>query len=228
MYFSGHLIDSYSENVEYLAPDSISSCLDTESVKEKQRVSVCGIVSSVTVKATKKKEKMAFITVEDRYGEIECLIFPQKYTQLSHMLREDAPLYIEGNISLREEEEPKILVNAVEELCENGRFKRPATPHTPVGAREKKDAARTSNAVATDASALEPLAYKKLYLRVPRMDSSELRAADALLCRAGDTRVIYYDSSSAKYFDSGRDVLLDKGLLARLADILGESNVVPK
>lgn len=223
MYFSGHLIDSYSDNVEYLAPMSISSCLDAEAIREKQNVRICGIVTSVTVKSTKKKERMAFVTVEDRYGEIECLIFPTKYAQLSHMLKEDAPLCIEGNISLREDEEPKVLVRSIEELCENGRFKKPEG-----NAREVKENTVTPAPTATEVVE-KTLQYTKLYLRVPDMNCREYFAARSIVDTAkGGTRVVFYDTSASKYLDSGRDIALTESIMARLCEILGEKNVAPR
>ena len=123
MYFSGHMIDSYSEHVKSLKVKEIAELLDTEAVKEKQSVKLCGIISSVTLKTTKNNQKMAFITVEDRYGEIECLVFPKVYTEFYHHIRVDSPIYIEGSVSIREDEPPKVLVNVIDELIDNSRYK---------------------------------------------------------------------------------------------------------
>ena len=218
MYFSGHLIDSYSENVQHLSPMSISACLDADSVKEKQNVCLCGIVSSITVKTTKKKERMAFITLEDRFGEIECLVFPTKYQQFFGLIREDAALCVEGNISLREEEQPKILVNNIVELAENGRFVPRINVH--------KDTARAdTNTKAPQKSGT----YSKLYLRVPDMSSRKFFEAQRIVeASHGDVKVIFYDSSTSSYRDSGKCVRISVPMMDALIALLGADNVVIK
>ena len=221
MYFSGHLIDSFSENVAHLSPMSISSCLDADSVKEKQRVSVCGIVSSVTVKATKKKERMAFIMLEDRYAEIECLVFPAKYHQFFELVREDAPLCIEGVISLREEEQPKILVNSITELVENGRF----DSHK----ARKPMVTPCAHAQSRPETAPRTPAYSKLYLRVHDFKCQEFLQAQSIINTSqGSVKVIFYDSSSSSYHDSGKMVRITVPMMDKLIDVLGADNVVIK
>ena len=54
---------------------------------------------------------MAFVTAEDMTGAIECLIFPKIYAQLKHCLIEDNVVVLEGRLSLREDEEPKLVLN---------------------------------------------------------------------------------------------------------------------
>ena len=219
MYFSGHLIDSYSDNVEHLSPMSISACLDAEAVKEKQNVCLCGIVSSVTAKTTKKKERMAFITLEDRFGEIECLIFPTKYQQFFSLIQEDAPLCIEGTVSLREEEAPKILVNNIIKLVENGKFdsgvRQPAAPVTPRASKVTQKPAQNIGS--------------KLYLRVPNMDCRAYFEAQRIVdTTRGEVKVIFYDSSSSSYHDSGKTVRITVPMMDKLIELLGEANVVIK
>ena len=219
MYFSGHLIDSYSENVQQISPMTISSCLDTESVKEKQNVCLCGIVSSITTKTTKKKERMAFITLEDRFGEIECLVFPTKYQQFFRLIKEDAALCIEGTVSLRDEEEPKILVNNIIELVENGRFD-PRTVKQTV----------TSRGVSSNVKQIQNGAsYSKLYLRVPDMNSHKFFEAQRIADGSrGDVRVIFYDSSTSSYHDTAKGIKISVPVMDALVTLLGADNVVIK
>ena len=220
MYFSGHLIDSYSDNVSAIMPKSISSLLNVESVKEKETVKVCGILSSVTVKATRKKEKMAFITIEDRYGEIECLVFPKLYSENIHLLRVDAPLMVEGTVSLREEEEPKILVNSMAELVENGKFQK--TPQEQAPRTQPESSAPTINKNTV-------MAPQKIYLRVPDMKCrAYLKAKNIVDIFEGEAKVIFYDSQSSKYLDYGAGICLSEYVISELCEILGKDNVVVK
>ena len=101
MYFSGNLLDSYSKHVESIPAKKISELHDTDALTDKESVKIVGIVTSVTVKTTRKNDRMAFFSLEDKYGEIECIAFPAQFEKNSSIIREDSALCIEGNISLR-------------------------------------------------------------------------------------------------------------------------------
>ena len=221
MYFSGHLIDSYSEQVNSLDVRGISEVLDSDSVKEKQLVKICGIVSSVTVKMTRKNEKMAFITVEDRYGEIECLIFPKIYSANYHLIRIDAPLYIEGSITLREDEDPKILVNVLDELVDNAAYEkikeRNISPAQTQTTAPKAQPVNTSKQIT------------KIYLRVRNFECIEyLKAKNIVDIFEGSTKIIFYNSENAQYSSYNRGITATAYIIAELRSILGDENVVPK
>jgi DNA polymerase-3 subunit alpha len=216
MYFSGHIIDSYSVHVESLSSQSISEIVDNEELAEKQAVSICGVISSVTPKTTRKNERMAFITVEDRYGEIECLVFPNKYTQYRHLLTLDTAVYVQGSISQKEDEAPKILVNQITELIENSKFK-----------REEKNQRPTESAELHVSGVQENKRIQKIYLRVDDLGCTKyLKAKNIVDIFDGQTAVIFFDRSTSKYltYQSGLDAT--EYVLSELRTILGEENVV--
>ena len=122
MYFSGHLIDNYSQNIAYLKASSIAETLGSDNIRDKSNVKIAGIVSSVTPKLTKKNDKMAFLMMEDRYGEIECIAFPSQYERFAHNIYLEAPLCISGTVSVKDDDDIKIIVNEITILTENGRF----------------------------------------------------------------------------------------------------------
>ena len=230
MFFSGHLLDSYDAHVRYLSPTEISSILGSEELMDKEAVAIAGIVSSVTVKNTRKNEKMAFFTVEDRYGEIECLAFPSQYQRFSHHLRLEAPLYIKGNLSVRDgdEEEPKLLVSDISELVENGRFEAPqptAKSVLPTASAEEKPMKKSG--ITPNSSGARPLS--KLFLRVPDLTGmAYLKAKNIVDIFEGTVRVIFYDSSTATYVPYDGGISVSEFVLGELISILGKENVVGK
>ncbi|MBO7302714.1 MAG: DNA polymerase III subunit alpha, partial [Clostridia bacterium] len=120
MYFSGNLLDSYSEHISTLSPQKISEIVGNSELNDRQYVKLAGMITSVTVKTTKRNDRMAFITLEDKYGEIECIFFASSFEKFSASIAEDNAIYLEGNISLREDEAPKLIVNKATLLNENG------------------------------------------------------------------------------------------------------------
>ena len=154
MYFSGHMLDSYSKHIDDISPISLADITESDEQGEyiysdKDRVEAVGIISAVSVKTTKKDEQMAFIKLEDKLGQIECLIFPKAYNEFYHMLYIDAAVHIKGTVSLKDEEAPKILVNEIEPLIENAKYnglpKRQVVRDTQSTVEKKEIAADTSN-----------------------------------------------------------------------------------
>ena len=56
---------------------------------------------------------MAFVQLEDMYGVTEVLVFPKVYEKVSSRLQADEPVLMIGKLSVREEEEPKLLLDRV-------------------------------------------------------------------------------------------------------------------
>ncbi|MBQ7365565.1 MAG: DNA polymerase III subunit alpha, partial [Clostridia bacterium] len=222
MYFSGHLLDGFSNALADPAIREIRALVETDDngellLADRAKVTVAGIVTSVTMKTTKKDDRMAFFTLEDRYGEIECLAFPKIYTQFAHILHTDAVLRIEGELSIREEEAPKVLVSRIAELPDN------RTLTAPVERQAAKPAAKQAPV------SISPTNAKILYLRVPSLsDEKWRRACNILEIFEGELPVSVYDSSTKSYkrLEGGFDCTAFT--VAELVEILGADNVVLK
>ncbi|MBQ9778619.1 MAG: hypothetical protein IJW22_06810, partial [Clostridia bacterium] len=227
MYFSGHLLDGFSNALA--APDicETRSLFETDVNGEymradRERVVVAGIVTAVTTKTTRKDERMAFFTLEDRWGEVECLVFPKVYEKISYLLRTDAVLRVEGTLSIREEENPKILVSVLSELPDNHTQKAPITA-VPTHAGQAPSPKTVPKPTVT------PEKAKILYLRVPSMsDPRWRRARNILEIFEGSLPVSVYDASKSSYEKQQIGFDCTAYTLRELAEILGDDNVVLK
>ena len=56
---------------------------------------------------------MAFVTVEDLYGSTEIIVFENCYNRASSVLLEDNIVLIEGRLSIREDDDVKIVANSI-------------------------------------------------------------------------------------------------------------------
>ncbi len=210
MYFSGNLLDSYSEHISKLSPMRISDIIGNEEINDRQYVKVAGMITSITFKTTKRNDRMAFITLEDKYGEIECIFFANQLERHADMVSEDNAICVEGNISLREDEDSKLIVNKVTLLIENGAQNISAGNIIKI----KKEL---------------PKSFSKIYLRFPDLICDEVSDVKRLISEnRGSSSVIFYDTSKKAYqsYDGAMDLNIDT--YNRLIDILGEENVVPK
>ena len=78
-------------------------------VKDKIPYTVGGLIEAISIKTTKHGETMAFVTLEDLYGEIEIIVFPRDYNRFRDKLIKDSKVLIKGNASVSETEAKLIL-----------------------------------------------------------------------------------------------------------------------
>lgn len=125
LYISGHPLDEYQDEVDIYTNIRISEIININheedssleyKVEDGQRVVIGGIISSVNIKSTRKNEIMAFIKVEDVITGIEVIVFPKVYQGSTSLLHEDTIVLIKGRISIREDEQPKIIAESIEPM----------------------------------------------------------------------------------------------------------------
>jgi DNA polymerase-3 subunit alpha len=172
----------------------------------------------VTVKTTRKNEKMAFFSIEDKYGEIECIAFSAQFARNASLITEDSAVCVEGNISLREDEDAKVLVTRIFELIENGEY-------------EQRSAQTPQRSTKPDIAPKHKLsgAVSKLYLRVPNLKCAEFQKAKNLVdIFEGNVKVIFYDTSTSTYSSYENGIELSDYIYNEFISLLGKENVVPK
>ena len=223
MYFSGHLLDTYDQHLSTYSPTPIAHALTMEPTHERESLTIGGILSEITVKNTRKNDRMAFFTLEDRAGELECIAFPAHYTRYGHLLRLDTALCVKGNLSFREgeEEAPKLLVSEIIELTENGRY------HPSPSADEsaiKRISKRQEDPVPPRQEWKKPA---KIFLRVPnREDAIFQKAKNLVELFEGETPVVFYDASASTYLPCQNGIEITEFVYGELIALLGEENVV--
>jgi DNA polymerase-3 subunit alpha len=222
MYFSGHLLDGFSTALSSPGIMQIRDVLQLDAdgglkLADRTRVTVAGIITSITRKTTKRDERMAFFSLEDRFAEIECVVFPRTMQDYGHVLREDCVVRVEGTLSIREEENPKILVSRFEELYDNETMKN----HSPiVKVQAQSDIKKSSASFGS---------VKILYLRVPSLTDPLFRRAKNLLeIFEGALPVSIFDASTKTYHKQTLGFDCTPYTLGELQKILGTENVVPK
>lgn len=212
MYFSGHILDGYSEHISRIPHDSISDILsaaaeqgdsteDNTKYHDKSQVSLVGIINSVKTKVVKNGETMAFITLEDRYAEIEALIFPKLYKRISDQIYSEATVHAVGSISSEEGDSPKIIITSVEPLTENDN-------------KPKSDVNKE----------------KRFYIRAESLHDARLDKLNRLsLLNPGPIKVVIFDKSTGKYsVMNGVNLASTDKVIERLQGIFSAENVVFK
>lgn len=221
MYLSGHPISEYEWYSKKHRVDRIGDIISSESekkYKDNDRVRLLCIVSRFRSQLTKSNQMMAFVTVEDRSGSVELIVFPKTLSQFGGLLYEGAVVSVTGNVSSREDEDSKILVNTVEKVEKSDSS--PISYERNIPQSEDKT---VSDSIHDDLSKVS-----SLYLKVDKKDGPLFKKAYNLISIFdGNTPVFFYLEEEKKVLKAPRNLWVDlnKVMLCELRNQLGEDSV---
>lgn len=119
LYISSHPLDRFDKQLKGRRIDQISEIQQEESSYcDGAHAELGAIVASVKRIQTKGGALMAFAELEDRTGSIEAVVFPNVYATVGNRLAEGAAVLAGGSISVKEEEDKKLLCDRVTLLAE--------------------------------------------------------------------------------------------------------------
>ena len=122
LYITGHPLESLRNEIENQTnintlkmDEAKEEELETGKIiyRDGQNVKFAGIISSIKKKYTKSNKLMAFVTIEDLYGSCEIIVFENCYMNCADVLIEDNIVLVEGRLSIREDEETKIVASKI-------------------------------------------------------------------------------------------------------------------
>lgn len=97
----------------------LSTVDDAKNLPAKTRISIGAVITNTSEITTRRKKKMAFLSLEDLTGSIEAVCFPSTYEKYKALLDEDRPLKVYGTVEVTENDEDKIskiIVNQLQPL----------------------------------------------------------------------------------------------------------------
>jgi len=118
IYISGHPLDPYRELIEKSADTDTNEIFEKyrENMLNNSKVKVGGILKAKKTMITKTNKMMAFAQLEDLFGTIELVIFPNVFSKYRELIEDENVVFVEGHFQESEIEEPKILVDKVSKI----------------------------------------------------------------------------------------------------------------
>ncbi len=98
LYLTGHPITRYEKELSHFISFKISQLKPNKD----QKIIIAGLVVAIRTMRSRKGDKMAFITLDDRTGRVELGLFPESYRIYKEKLIKDKLLVVEGNASVDE------------------------------------------------------------------------------------------------------------------------------
>lgn len=131
VYITGHPMMEYEKYMEQY-PVNLLTILESReeglSLDGKEVTLPC-IIQSRRNRATKTNRLMANLVIEDLYAQMNAMVFPGVVERLNFVLQPDALVLLKGRVSIREEEDPMLLVDDAKpwepEKQQNAELERP-------------------------------------------------------------------------------------------------------
>ena len=142
--------------------------------------------------------------LEDKLGEIEVVVFAKQYSSLYSELYVDNAVFIQGNISAEEGEEPQILLTSVEKLTPNSHY--------------------------VEDKITQTVNKNILYIRVKNQKDERIPLIYRISAlNRGQTQIVLFDDSTRKSL-AMKNILVDPSdkVISKLRDIFGQNDVVLK
>jgi len=94
LYLTGHPINQYLPELAHFA-----SCRIANLVEERNKsYTIAGLIIGIRTRPTKKGDKMAFVTLDDRSGRIDVNFFTREYARFHELLGKDRILVCSGEV----------------------------------------------------------------------------------------------------------------------------------
>ncbi|MEG2717397.1 MAG: DNA polymerase III subunit alpha [Eubacterium sp.] len=216
LYVTGHPLEKY-EAILQNKVNLNSSMLDNyedlkdSGIRDGGRVIIGGLIDDLKTQMTRNGKLMAFMTLEDLYGRLEVVIFPNSLEQYRHLLVTDQAVVVRGKINYNEEMNVSIICEQVYPLNLN---------EDSTVVNEEKSTYQVSSQNATDG---------KIIIRFTDFTEKTLlnRIKSVLIKSPGTTPVVLYFQKEHQKFcaDKALWVTVSDELIKNLEIILGKNKV---
>ena len=209
LYLSGHPLDGYRQQIQKIGACRIADLMGEEARRyDGKHVNiVCAVIKSKFM-TTRSNTMMAFTNVEDLSGTMEIIVFPKVLADCRSALQDNAVVVINGRVSVKEEENAKLVAEKITPIEEY-----------------------SANGAAASRPAQEKPARKGMYLKVPSRSCPQFAKVENLLSIFEGPLPVYI------YFEDQKQLTLaprnlwsmeHELLTCELKRILGDGNVAFK
>ena len=215
MYVSGHPLAQYENELKNNTSidngkiNALKEDVQAYLSLDEKEVIIGGMIVSKRIQTTKRNDIMAFIEIEDLYGTIEVIVFPQVLREYNHILNEDNIVYIKGRLSVKEDEEAKLIARDIRDINDKTNFKLNNNQYNKINKT-------ISNG---------------LYIRINNINNKELiDSIEEILVRyKGQDDVYICTEQPKKKFKWTKGMInINSELVSRLETLLGKENIKVK
>src|SRR6202044_2673338 len=98
-YISGHPLDKYAGRLKDLKAVDLSTI---ESRRNGEEIVVAGIIVQLRAMRSRRGARWAILTLQDRTGVVEALVFPEAFQRIEPILKSATPLLVKGRVAVED------------------------------------------------------------------------------------------------------------------------------
>ncbi len=197
LYLSGHPLDNFSSIYNNNSFAKTSDILSGK-IADGNRVRIFAIISDFKIRLTKNNQQIVTIVAEDKFSQINCIVFSKTYADCKHLISKGNIVAISGKVSAREDRNAEIVCDYIE------------------------------SADIISASIKNKGAYNRgLYIKIDALNSSMFNSVvEVLSSYCGGCPVIIVTSDN-KRFAASKNLMVNpsSNLINSLKKIVGDDNV---
>lgn len=211
LYVSGHPLAEYADRINEITSintEELSHSEENIEIKDGMQVIVSGIITSKRNLITKSNKNMAFIQLEDLFGSVEVIVFPNVYEKTWDNIKEDKIIVVNGKLNFKEEEVPKIIAEKIvpiEDYDSNAQEEKGNSWKQKEWSKDSKYQAKSGNTEIIDTNQKN----EHILIEIPE-DAIEglalIKIKDVLARFKGETPVIIFSKSSQKKYKTSREL----------------------
>ena len=223
LYLSQHPLELFTT---YLEEKTVPfSALKPE--HDNKAVVIGGSIVDIREITTKNGQKMAFVKLEDKTGEMEAILFPGAYQQTVGLWERDKVVLVRGKVSAKDRDgnvgtELKILVDDAREITVEQ-----AEAYQATGKKLKVPSAKKVAAIVTEPAA--QVGSKRVYIRLHKSDDHDtlLALKQTIDEQVGENEVVLIlgADNAKQIIRLPSRVKSDETVLSRLEALVGAGNV---
>lgn len=232
LYLSRHPLELYEAFLK-------EQCIPLNTLKPEhdgKAVNIGGAIIDMREITTKNGQKMAFVKIEDQFGEIEAILFPSGYQRTLGVWQRDRVVLVRGKVSAKDREgnigeELKILVDDAREITPEQAQNYQATGRTvkPLKATKKTIATAKVTADSSTKASANLSATPRVYIRLSSThdEAMLINLKQTIDEHEGDTEVVLVlgppEAKQIVKLPKGIDE--KSGVVPKLVTLIGNENI---
>ena len=231
VYLTAHPLDEYADIISRSVSVTTKDLAEVLAAEEEgytgditdgMKAVMAGIITSKKNLITKNGKMMSFVEMEDMFGAVEVVVFPNVYELCSSLIDEDKIVAVSGHLNFKEGEMPKLLADSVIDI-------RQATPSPEPLQKQEPPVQET----AAPTPAEQPEGLVKIRLpegdgihNIDEQNRRNLEAISAVMKKypGKHQAIIYYPQGGSRR--TGRDLWVtpEDAFAREIEEIVGKGN----
>ncbi len=112
-YASGHPLEDYAESIKGLTQFDSGNLGETA---HGSQVAMGGIIVDLSMKTTKKGDRFAMFRLEDQYGAVKVVCWPEQFNRYKSLIQSDEVVLVRGRLEIPDEGDVTIIAQELQQL----------------------------------------------------------------------------------------------------------------